>query len=158
MECLHLATLATVCDIVDLMEENRIIVKRGLKTMTQTTNIGLKTLLEETNLEQKELTEYHIGFIIGPCINAAGRLETATTAVSLFCEEVPEKAREYALTLIEQNESRKQMTEKATEKVIEELKSKPLDKVLVLFQENIQESIAGIVAGRIKEIFIDQPF
>lgn len=153
MECLHLATLATVCDIVDLMEENRMIVKKGLKTMTQTTNIGLKALLQETNLEQKELTEYHIGFIIGPCINAAGRLEKATTAVALFCEEIPEKAREYALTLIEQNESRKQMTERATEKVIEELKNKPLDKVLVLFQENIQESIAGIVAGRIKEIF-----
>ncbi len=153
MECLHLATLATVCDIVDLMEENRIIVKRGLKTMIQTSNIGLEALLKETNLEQKELTEYHISFVIGPCINAAGRLETANTAVALFCENQPEQAQEYALALIKQNESRKQMTEQATEKIIEELKRKSLDKVLVLFQENLQESIAGIVAGRIKETF-----
>lgn len=155
MECLHLATLATVCDIVDLMEENRTIVKKGLKTMTQTTNVGLKTLLEQTNLQDKELTEYHIGFIIGPCVNAAGRLETAKTAVALFCESDTEKAKEYAQYLIEQNNSRKDMTQKATEQVIKEIEqqNKQCEKVLVIYQQNIHESIAGIVAGRIKEKF-----
>ncbi len=155
MECLHLATLATVCDIVDLMEENRIIVKKGLKTMAQTTNVGLKTLLEQTNLYGKELTEYHIGFIVGPCVNAAGRLETAKTAVALFCENDAEKAKQYALYLIEQNNSRKDMTQKATEQVIKEIeqKNKQNEKVFVIYQQNVHESIAGIVAGRIKEKF-----
>ncbi|NDO47722.1 single-stranded-DNA-specific exonuclease RecJ [Clostridium sp. MD294] len=154
-ECLHLATLATVCDIVDLMEENRIIVKKGLKTMPQTTNIGLKSLLEQTNLYGKELTEYHIGFMIGPCVNAAGRLETAKTAVALFCENDEKKAKEYAQYLIEQNNSRKDMTQKATEQVIKEIeqKNRQNEKVLVIYQKNVHESIAGIVAGRIKEKF-----
>lgn len=153
--CLHMATLATVCDIVDLMEENRIIVKKGLNTMSQTTNIGLKALLEQTNLCGKQLTEYHIGFIIGPCVNAAGRLETAKTAVALFCETDEQKAQEYAAYLMEQNNSRKDMTKKATEQIIKEIEQKGnLDeKVFVLYQQNVHESIAGIVAGRIKEKF-----
>lgn len=154
-ECLHMATLATVCDIVDLMEENRIIVKKGLNTMTQTTNIGLKALLAQTNLCEKQLTEYHIGFIIGPCVNAAGRLETAKIAVALFCETDAQKAQEYAAYLAEQNNSRKDMTKKATEQIIKEIEQKNNlnEKVFVLYQQNVHESIAGIVAGRIKEKF-----
>ena len=154
-ECLHMATLATVCDIVDLMEENRIIVKKGLNTMAQTTNVGLKALLAQTNLCGKQLTEYHIGFIIGPCVNAAGRLETAKTAVALFCETDEKKAQEYATYLAEQNNSRKDMTQKATEQVIKEIEQKNNlnEKVFVLYQQNVHESIAGIVAGRIKEKF-----
>jgi len=154
-ECLHMATLATVCDIVDLMEENRIIVKKGLNTMAQTTNAGLKALLAQTNLCGKQLTEYHIGFIIGPCVNAAGRLETAKTAVALFCETDEKKAQEYATYLAEQNNSRKDMTKKATEQIIKEIEQKNNlnEKVFVLYQQNMHESIAGIVAGRIKEKF-----
>ncbi len=154
-ECLHMATLATVCDIVDLMEENRIIVKKGLNTMAQTTNVGLKALLAQTNLCGKQLTEYHIGFIIGPCVNAAGRLETAKTAVALFCETDEKKAQEYATHLAEQNNSRKDMTKKATEQIIKEIEQKNNlnEKVFVLYQQNVHESIAGIVAGRIKEKF-----
>ena len=154
-ECLHMATLATVCDIVDLMEENRIIVKKGLNTMAQTTNVGLKALLAQTNLCGKQLTEYHIGFIIGPCVNAAGRLETAKTAVALFCETDEKKAQEYATYLAEQNNSRKDMTKKATEQIIKEIEQKNNlnEKVFVLYQQNVHESIAGIVAGRIKEKF-----
>ena len=154
-ECLHMATLATVCDIVDLMEENRIIVKKGLNTMAQTTNVGLKALLAQTNLCGKQLTEYHIGFIIGPCVNAAGRLETAKTAVALFCETDEKKAQEYATNLAEQNNSRKDMTKKATEQIIKEIEQKNNlnEKVFVLYQQNVHESIAGIVAGRIKEKF-----
>ncbi len=152
-ECLHLAALATVCDIVDLMEENRSIVKMGLKTMAQTSNVGLQALLKETGLLGKTLTEYHIGFMIGPCVNAAGRLETAKTAVALFCETAPEKAKEYAAVLIEQNNARKEMTQKAAQKLIEEAYKEPWGKenVLVAFEETIHESIAGIVAGRVKE-------
>ena len=147
-ECLHMATLATVCDIVDLMEENRIIVKKGLNTMAQTTNAGLKALLAQTNLCGKQLTEYHIGFIIGPCVNAAGRLETAKTAVALFCETDEKKAQEYATYLAEQNNSRKDMTKKATEQIIKEIEQKNNlnEKVFVLYQQNVHESIAGIVA------------
>ena len=152
-ECLHLAALATVCDIVDLMEENRSIVKMGLKTMAQTSNVGLQALLKETGLLGKTLTEYHIGFMIGPCVNAAGRLETAKTAVALFCETAPEKAKEYAAVLIEQNNARKEMTQKAAQKLIEEAYKEPWGKenVLVACEETIHESIAGIVAGRVKE-------
>ena len=154
-ECLHLAALATVCDIVDLMEENRTIVKKGLKTMAQTSNIGLQALLNETGLLGKTLTEYHMGFVIGPCVNAAGRLETAKTAVALFCEDNMEKAREYARILTEQNNERKEMTKKAAQKLIEEAQKEQWGKenVLVVFEQSIHESIAGIVAGRVKERF-----
>lgn len=154
-ECLHLAALATVCDIVDLMEENRTIVKKGLKTMAQTSNIGLQALLNETGLLGKTLTEYHMGFVIGPCVNAAGRLETAKTAVALFCEDNMEKAREYARILTEQNNERKEMTKKAAQKLIEEAQKEQWGKenVLVAFEQSIHESIAGIVAGRVKERF-----
>lgn len=153
-QCLHLAALATVCDIVDLTEENRMIVKKGLKTMPQTGNIGLKALLTENNLLKKTITEYHVGFIIGPCINAAGRLETAKTAVALLCETDPQKAKEYALFLIQQNNSRKEITQKAAEQITEEIQQKQLNEnVFVLFEKDVPESIAGIVAGRIKEKF-----
>lgn len=152
-EFLHLATLATVCDIVDLLEENRIIVKKGLKTLQQTTNTGLKMLLKQTNLMDKELTEYHIGFIIGPCINAAGRLTTARIAVSLFCEDDVERAKKIADYLIMKNNSRKEMTQQSTEQIIEYIEQNNIQKenVLVVYQQNVEESIAGIVAGRIKE-------
>lgn len=152
-ECLHLATLATVCDIVDLLEENRMIVKKGLKTIQQTTNIGLKMLLEQTNLIDKEITEYHIGFIIGPCINASGRLATAKIAVSLFCENDVQKVTEIAKYLIMKNNSRKEITQESTEQIVEYIEQNNIQKenVIVVYQQNIEESVAGIVAGRIKE-------
>ncbi len=152
-ECLHLAALATICDIVDLLEENRIIAKEGLKTLKETTNVGLRALLEQTDLLDKEITEYHVGFIIGPCINAAGRLSTATTAVELFCEKDEKRAKQIADELIVKNNNRKEITQQSTEQIIEYIEQNKVqeDNVIVVYQNDVEESVAGIVAGRIKE-------
>ena len=145
--------IATVCDIVDLLGENRILVKAGLRELARTENIGLQALITEAGLEGKKLTEYHIGFVIGPCINAAGRLESGERAVELFCTEDPKKAKEAASFLAGLNAERKQMTEEATERAVLQAEEGGAlkDPVLVLYDPLIHESIAGIVAGRIKD-------
>ena len=147
------ATIATVCDIVDLLDENRILVRCGLGELSKTTNIGLRALIEETGISDKTINEYHLGFIIGPCINATGRLESGRKAVELFCEENQEKAKEIAKTLISLNEDRKTLTAQATERAMERIAQESLlkEKVLILYDEETHESIAGIVAGRLKE-------
>lgn len=149
------AAIATICDIVDLLDENRIIVTEGLKRLNKTKDIGLKALIEETNLADKNIGVYQIGFIIGPCINATGRLEFATTAVKLFISNSEQEVHDLAVKLVNLNESRKAMTLKAVEKVIETIAKSDLknDKVLVIYDEEIHESVAGIVAGKIKERF-----
>lgn len=152
-EFLCFGAIATVCDIVDLLDENRIMVRWGLREIQKTTNIGLRVLLEETGIGDKPTTEYHLGFIIGPCINATGRLESGRKAVELFCETDEAKARAIAKTLINLNEERKSLTLQAAERAIELIEKDHLHKenVLVLYDEDTHESIAGIVAGRIKE-------
>lgn len=152
-ELLCFAAVATVCDIVDLLEENRTLVQLGLQEIQHTTNVGLQMLLEETGLGQRQVTEYHLGFVIGPCINATGRLESGRMAVELFCETDAERARQMARHLIALNEERKTLTAKAVERLTQhiEVQETPLDPVLVLYDESIHESIAGIVAGRIKD-------
>lgn len=152
-ELLSFAAVATVCDIVDLLEENRILVQAGLQEIQHTTNVGLRVLLEETGLGEKTVTEYHLGFVIGPCINATGRLESAGLAVELFCETVEERATQIAKHLIALNAERKEMTTEAAERIERVLEEKNgLEKsVLVLYERGIDESIAGIVAGRIKD-------
>lgn len=152
-EFLCFGSIATVCDIVDLMDENRILVRHGLNEIQRTTNIGLQALMEETGIIGKHVTEYHLGFIIGPCINATGRLESGGKAVELFCETNEAKAREIAKTLVELNGERKRLTALATERGMERIERENLlnEKVLVLYDEDTHESIAGIVAGRIKE-------
>lgn len=152
-ELLCFAAVATVCDIVDLLEENRILVKAGLAEIQHTTNVGLRVLLEETGLGDRQITEYHLGFVVGPCINATGRLESGRQAVELFCETDEEKAREIARRLKELNEERKDLTKEAVERICAQVEedgslSRP---VLVLYDHTIHESVAGIVAGRIKE-------
>lgn len=152
-ELLCFAAVATVCDIVDLLEENRILVKAGLAEIQHTTNMGLRVLLEETGLGDRQITEYHLGFVVGPCINATGRLESGRQAVELFCETDEEKAREIARRLKELNEERKDLTKEAVERICAQVEedgslSRP---VLVLYDHTIHESVAGIVAGRIKE-------
>ncbi len=148
------AAVATVCDIVDLMGENRAIVKMGLAEMQKTENLGLRVLIEETGLAGKEISEYHFGFVIGPCINATGRLESGRQAVELFCTENEAEAREFAKNLVQLNKERKKLTEEATERAKEALENSGLrDKVLVLYDPTIHESIAGIVAGRIKDAY-----
>lgn len=153
-QLLTFASIATVCDIVDLLGENRAIVQMGLVEIQKTENVGLKVLIEETGLAGKDITEYHFGFVIGPCINATGRLESGRQAVELFCTENEEEARVRAKNLVLLNEERKKLTEDATERAKEVLEANGMqDKVLVLYDPAIHESIAGIVAGRIKDAY-----
>lgn len=154
-QLLGFAAIATVCDIVDLLGENRILVRAGLPQVQAAENIGLRALIAEAGLEGKTLTEYHIGFVIGPCINAAGRLEDALQAIALFCETDAQAARERARALVRLNEARKQMTEDAAERAMRAVEetSALQDPVLVLYDGEIHESIAGIVAGRVKDAF-----
>lgn len=152
-ECLCFGALATVCDIVDLLDENRILVRWGLDEIPKTTNTGLRVLMEETGIVGKHISEYHLGFILGPCINATGRLESGQKAVELFCEEDEAKAREIAKTLVRLNEERKSLTTQATVRAMEYIQQDELlkERVLVLYDVDTHESIAGIVAGKIKE-------
>ena len=156
---LEMVALATVCDVMPLINENRIYVREGLRALEKTENIGLKALLKETNYQGKTIDTYHAGFIIGPCINAAGRLESADVALSLLLEEDEEKASEIAAHLKELNESRKSMTEQGTASAIQLIEKEtgfdsegmPKQDVLVVYVPDLHESLAGIVAGRLKE-------
>ena len=155
IELLEFAAIATVCDVVDLIDENRIIVKKGLELINNTTNEGLKALIKVKNLEDKPISEYHFGFVIGPCINATGRLEIADISVELLITDDEERAKELAYKLNELNEKRQELTTESTEKVIEKVE-KTLGKderVIVVYEDTIHESIAGIVAGRVRERF-----
>ncbi len=148
-ELLIFAAIATICDIVDLMGENRTLAQMGLAALPRTENLGLRALIAETGLSDKRITEYHIGFVLGPCINAAGRLMSGSLAVELFCTNEEREAREKAKQLVALNTERKRMTEEAAKRLA--LGGELRDKVLVLYDAAIHESIAGIVAGRIKE-------
>ena len=147
------AAIATVCDIVDLLGENRAIVQKGLTEIRKTENIGLRVLMEEAGLADRIVSDYYIGFIIGPCINATGRLESGRQAVELFCSKNEKEAREKAKNLVQLNEERKHLTEEAAMRADLALQEGDAlkDRVLVLYDPTIHESIAGIVAGRIKD-------
>ena len=151
-ELLSFTALATVCDVMELRDENRILVREGLKEMAKTTNYGLKALLQVNDLFGKPLTPYHAGFVIGPCLNATGRLDTAKRALELFDAPSIEEAALIASDLKSMNESRKQMTEDgvklATQQVEQELSG---DDILVVYLPDCHESLAGIIAGRIRE-------
>lgn len=153
LNLLEYAAIATVCDVVELLDENRIIVKKGLELINNTKTKGLKELINVKNLKDKKISEYHFGFVLGPCINATGRLEIADISVELLITEDEEKAKELAIRLNELNEKRQELTMDSTEKVIEKVEStlKPNEKVILVYQEDIHESIAGIVAGRVRE-------
>ncbi|WP_024866911.1 single-stranded-DNA-specific exonuclease RecJ [Butyrivibrio sp. FCS014] len=154
-QMLVFAGIATVCDVMELRDENRIIVKESLRKIANTSNNGLKALINVNSLDASHMSAYHYGFVIGPCLNATGRLEQATMALDLFMEEDYGKAVKAAGDLKALNDSRKQMTQdgvKEAVKQVEELSAGgDLPKVLVLYLENTEESIAGIIAGRIKE-------
>ena len=152
-EYIQYAAIATICDVVDLVDENRIIAKYGLSMLNKTENIGLKALINECALEDKSITVYHIGFIIGPCINATGRLETAKLSVKLLLAEDYEKAKELARKLKELNIERQNITSQGVERAERIIENNHMDKdkVLVIYDEETHESVAGIVAGRIKE-------
>ena len=152
-EFIVFAAIATIGDIVDLQDENRIIVKRGLELIKTTMNKGIRALIAINDLEPGKITAYHIGFIIGPCLNASGRLDTAKRAIELFLSEDRGVAEKYAGELKALNDERKKITLAATNEAIELVETTELsnDKVLVVFLPDCHESVAGIVAGRIKE-------
>ena len=147
------AAIATIGDIVDLQDENRIIVKSGLSLIKDTDNQGIKALLAINDVDANAITAYHIGFIIGPCLNASGRLDTAKRAIELFLSDDREVAEKYAGELKALNDERKKITLDATNEAITLVDTTELsdDKVLVVFLPDCHESVAGIVAGRIKE-------
>ena len=159
-EYLSLAIVATICDIMDLTDENRIMVKYGLSVINETPNLGLKALLAVNDLLDNKIGTYHIGFIIGPCINASGRLELADIAVNLFLSESEEQANALAKKLVELNNSRKNLSNEGVELVKATIESEELynDKVILVHQPDLHESIAGIVSGRIKEIYYRPTF
>lgn len=150
---MEFASIATVCDVMDLKDENRAIVKYGLESIVHTTNKGLQALIEETGIGGRSLNVYHLGFIIGPCINASGRLESAKLSLKLFLSENEGKAKELARQLKELNDERKQMTEHGLNQAIDIIKQGDYDKdkVLVIYLPECHESLAGIIAGRLKE-------
>lgn len=152
-ELIEFAGIGTICDVVDLVDENRIIAKNALMSLKETKNIGLNALMEVLCIKDKKLSAGTVGFQIGPCINATGRLETAALSVELMLCEEGERAKELATLLSELNKKRQFMTTKNVEEIIEEIESTTLkdDKVIVIFKEDVHESIAGIVAGKIKE-------
>lgn len=152
LELLEFAAIATVGDVMKLQDENRMIVKYGLKKLGHTKNLGLRKLAEKTNLDLNSITAYHIGFVIGPCLNAGGRLQTAKLALSMFLAKDEETAEELAQELKDLNDMRKDMTEHwtAEAKVLADTQYRN-DKVLVIFLPDCHESLAGIIAGRLRE-------
>lgn len=152
-ELLEFAAMATICDVMDLLDENRIIVKYGLKQMEQSKNLGLRTLIEVCGLKGQKLGNYHVGFILGPCLNATGRLDSAARAMELFlCTELRD-AVVVATDLKALNESRKELTEQGVKEAVRQMEAGEhgTDKVMVIYLPDCHESIAGIIAGRLRE-------
>lgn len=153
-ELLEFAAIATVGDVMRLQDENRILVKYGLKQMARTRNLGLRKLVEKIGLDITDLSAYHIGFVIGPCLNAGGRLQTAKAALRLFLSEDEAEAEQLAEELKELNDVRKDMTKKGEDEAIAQVEERYMgDKVLVVFLPDCHESLAGIIAGRVREHF-----
>ena len=150
---LPFAGIATIGDVMDLQDENRILVKEGLQRLHHTTNLGLQELIRVNNLEPENISPYHIGFILGPCLNASGRLDTAKRVLQLLLADSREEAAVLAGDLKNLNESRKEMTAQGLEKAIEQVESTSMmeDTVLVVFLPECHESLAGIIAGRLRE-------
>ena len=153
IDLLQYVAIATVCDVVDLVDENRIIVKKGLELLNNTNNIGLNALYEETGVKEKSITVYTIGFVLGPSINASGRLEQAFWALELLLSDDVNKAKQLAEKLNELNKERQDLTKEGVDKAISIIEENNMqhEKVLVVYLDNIHESIAGIIAGRIRE-------
>ena len=149
---LEVAAIATIGDVMPLVDENRVLVKHGLKSLLNTKNLGLRALIKATGMEGKKISAYSIGFVIGPCLNAGGRLENALVALNMFMSESSDEANEYAMHLKELNDERKDLTAMNV-KVAVELAEREYsyDDILVIYLENCHESIAGIIAGRVRE-------
>ncbi|HBZ03975.1 MAG TPA: single-stranded-DNA-specific exonuclease RecJ [Lachnospiraceae bacterium] len=171
-EYIEEVALATVCDVMPLLDENRTFVREGIRCLEKTENTGIKALLEATGLKGKKLSSYSLGFVIGPCINAAGRLGSALDALALLTEKDEKTAFDMAVKIKELNDSRKSMTEEGEKKAISILdnlirekagldksdiserdRDKWMDDVIIIYVSGLHESLAGIVAGRLKERF-----
>lgn len=156
-DMLEFAAIATVGDVMKLQDENRIIVRWGLKQIPHTASAGLRALVEACGLDIYDLTAYHIGFVIGPCLNASGRLKTAKLALELLlCEGMQQSARaeEMAAELKLLNEERKDMTQAGMEQAFEQVDAELADDdVLVVYLPDCHESLAGIIAGRVRETY-----
>ena len=152
--------IATIGDVMDLEDENRIFVKEGLQMLRRTKNPGLKALIECTGIDKNSLNSYHIGFVLGPCINASGRLDTAKRALALLRAGTQKEADILAGDLKALNDSRKDMTEEAVKQAEEQVETTTIskDKVLVVYLPDCHESLAGIVAGRIRENYYKPVF
>ena len=155
-ECYKLiefVAIATVCDVVDLIDENRIFVKNGLEMLNNSKNIGINALKKACGLEDKEITAYHLGFVIGPCLNASGRLDSAKKGLELLLMEDDEEAKNLAQEIVDLNDARKHMTKEGVDRAINIIDSTDInnDNILVVYIPDIHESLAGIVAGRVKE-------
>ena len=163
-ELLELAAFATVCDVMPLQDENRILVRHGLALMQQTQNPGLRALMEVNGIlpdqRQKAIGAYHIGFVLGPCLNASGRLDTALRALALLESKNRQEAIPAAAFLKQLNDSRKEMTENFVEGAAQLIEESTLrqDRVLVVFLPDCHESIAGIIAGRLRERYFRPVF
>lgn len=145
--------IATVCDVVDLIDENRIFVKNGLEMLNNSKNIGINALKKACGLEDKEITAYHLGFVIGPCLNASGRLDSAKKGLELLLMEDDEEAKNLAQEIVDLNDARKNMTKEGVDRAINIIDITDInnDNILVVYIPDIHESLAGIVAGRVKE-------
>lgn len=156
---LEIASLGTVCDVMELQHDNRAIVKEGLKKMQNTSNIGLQALLEVLGLRDKALTSYDYGFKIGPCINAEGRLDTANEAFDLLVETDYQKALEKAAQMRDLNVERQELTKQGMEEAFKIIDAEMQDdKVLVVYLPEVHESIAGIIAGKVRERYCKPAF
>ena len=159
-ELLEMAAFATVCDVMELLDENRVIVKFGLSHMKNTSNQGLRALMEVNGIDKGKLSAYHIGFVMGPCLNATGRLDTAVRALQLLEEEDRAEAVRIASDLKQLNDSRKEMTDIYVKQAVRSVEENGLmqDRVLVIYLPDCHESLAGIIAGRIREKYYKPVF
>lgn len=160
LEFSEAAAVATVGDVMNLQGENRIIVKEGLKRLPHTGNQGFQALIEANGLTGERITAYHVGFVLGPCINASGRLDTASRALSLLCTKNWDQAAKAAGDLVALNQSRKAMTEEGRDKAVDLIEQSGLskDRVLVVYLPECHESLAGIIAGRLREKYYKPVF
>lgn len=154
-DLLDFVAMATVCDVMSLTGENRILVKEGLKRIRHTKNIGLQALMQACNVQPENISAYHFGYVLGPCVNATGRLDTARHALRLFETGQETEAEEIARDLVDLNQERKELTLQGVEmaKKLCEEGGYENDPVLVLFLPDVHESIAGLIAGRIREMY-----
>lgn len=152
-ELLEFAALATVCDVMELVDENRILVREGLKRMRKSRNRGLSALIEVNGLDPENISAYHLGFVLGPCLNATGRLDTAKRALELLQSSDKPEAMENAKELKEMNDTRKNLTLEGVVQAEGYIKEHNLedDRILVIFLPEVHESLAGIIAGRVRE-------